>query len=119
MKNLILFDQDTLHYRQSIYKKFREVFAALGYNLIVVYDLKNNKIEDNKDFFIGINYSYKNCIGQLKKYKPEIIIQFIWLKYKFLFPFMIHCKIKGIKSILWSHGINMQKREEGHKTTFI
>ncbi len=112
MKNLILFDQDTLHYRQSIYKQFRKVFAELGYNLIVVYDLKNNKIEEDTDFFIGENYSYKNCVAQLKKYKPEIIIQFIWLKYKFLFPFMFYCKFNGIKSILWSHGINMQNKQQ-------
>ncbi len=115
MKNLILFDQDTLHYRQSIYKHFRKVFAEMGYNLIVVYDTKNNTIDHDKDFFIGVKYSFKNCVAQLKKYNPSIIIQFIWLKYKFLFPFMIYCKTKGIKTILWSHGINMQKRDKDVK----
>ncbi len=112
MKNLILFDQDTLHYRQSIYKHFRKVFAEIGYNLYVVYDKKINTVENDTDFFIGVDYSYKNCVAQLKEKKPAVIIQFIWLKYKFLFPFMLYCKLKGIKSILWSHGINMQNREQ-------
>ena len=107
MKNLILFDQDTLHYRQSIYRYFDNEFSKMGYKLIVVYDQNLNTIEGN-ELFQGMNYSYRNFVGIIKKYKPGLIIQFVWLKYKFLFPFMIYCKLKRIKSIVWSHGINLQ-----------
>lgn len=115
METIILFDQDTQHYRQLLYKRFREDFARIGYNLVVVYDLKNNAIADEPDFFIGIRYSLRNFIDQIKKYNPKIIIQFVWLKYKFLFLFMLYCKLVGVKSIVWSHGINMQKRTRSWK----
>jgi len=112
MKNLILFDQDTLHYRQLIYKHFRKVFAEMGYNLVVVYDTKMNKIDDDKDFFIGIDYSFKSFRKKIREYKPNIIIQFVWLRYKFLLFFMLWCKLKRVKSIVWSHGVDMQKPKQ-------
>ena len=115
METIILFDQDTQHYRQLLYKRFREDFARIGYNLVVVYDLKNNHIQEDPDFFIGINYSLKNFVAEVKRYKPKIIIQFVWLKYRFLFLFMLYCKLAGIKSIVWSHGINMQQRTKSWK----
>jgi glycosyltransferase involved in cell wall biosynthesis len=118
METIILFDQDTQHYRQLLYKRFREDFARIGYNLVVVYDLKNNNIADEPDFFIGINYSLRNFIEQIRNYNPRIIIQFVWLKYKFLFLFMLYCKLIGVKSIVWSHGINMQKRTRSWKKYF-
>ena len=110
MENLILFDQDTLYYRQSIYRQFRKVFAEKGYNLVVIYDKKLNEIREDRDLFVGIEYTLKNCIAMLRRYDPPMIIQYIWLKYKFLYAFMLYCRVKGIKTLLWSHGINMQSR---------
>jgi glycosyltransferase involved in cell wall biosynthesis len=112
MKNLILFDQDTQHYRQSIYRGFKKEFEKIGYNLVVVYDLKNNTMDDQEGLFIGIDYSLKNFIKILKQYKCKLIIQFVWLKYRFIFPFMFYCKLKGVKSIVWSHGINLQEKDQ-------
>jgi len=112
MKNLILFDQDTQHYRQSIYRYFRKEFKKNGYDLIVVYDKKLNNIEKDDLFFIGINYTFTNFIKIIRQYNCEIIIQFVWLRYKFLVPFMIYNRIKGIKTIVWSHGINLQNTNQ-------
>jgi len=118
METIILFDQDTQHYRQQLYKRFRDDFAKIGFNLIVVYDLKNNTISEEPDFFVGIKYSLRNLIHLIRKYRSLIIIQFVWLKYRFLFPFMLYCKMIGVKSIVWSHGINMQKRTRSWKKYF-
>jgi len=107
MKSLILFDQDLRHYRQPIYRSFSQEFRKLGYELFVVYDLKRNEVE-NDGFFIGIRYSFSGFVKMLKKYDSKLIIQFVWLKYRFLFPFMLYCKIKRIRSIVWSHGIGLK-----------
>ncbi len=112
MKNLVLFDQDTQHYRQSIYLFFKKEFKKLGYNLIVVYDKKLNNIERNTDFFIGIDYSFNNFLKIIRKYNCKLIIQFVWLRYKYLIPFMLWSKLSGVKIILWSHGINLQNKNQ-------
>lgn len=110
MKNVILFDQDSQRYRQSIYKHFYYEFKKYGYCLKIVYDEKLNRIND--DMFIGINYNFRNFTGLIKENKCELIILYVWLRYKFLLPFMLYCRIKGIKMITWSHGINLQKKKQ-------
>ncbi|MEP1305338.1 MAG: glycosyltransferase [Balneola sp.] len=110
MKKIILLDQDLLHYRISIYKKFELEFRSLGYTLKVYCDKKLNPI--NEDIFEGVDYSFTSLKRILDSESPNVVIQFVWLKYKFLFPLMFWMKLKGISIILWSHGINLQKREQ-------
>lgn len=107
MRHLILFDHDTRHYRRPIYRAFRDEFRKLGYELVVVYDTGKLTI-GNDDLFVGIRYSLRNFIRVIRKYNCNMIIQFVWLKYLFLFPFMIYCRLTGIKVIVWSHGIGMK-----------
>jgi len=113
MENIILFDQDVQHYRIPIYEEFKKLFQKeFGLSLVVIYDIKNNsKIQDN-ELFIGINYSFSSFKEIIGKFKPNIIIQFVWLRYRFLIPFMVWAKFKKINIILWSHGINLQNQKQ-------
>ena len=65
---IILFDQNTLHYRQALYQYFKKKLVDHGYTLLVVYDLKLTKIDGENDFFIGINYSFKSFKKIIQKY---------------------------------------------------
>lgn len=116
MKTLLLFDADSLHYRQSLYKYFQQEFKKLGYRLKVVYDKKLNHIED--DLFTGMEYTFGNFNAVIKENDCRLIILFVWLRYKFLLPFMLYQRIKGIKMITWSHGINLQDRNNRLKNQF-
>lgn len=108
LKSLILFDADTQHYRQSIYKYFHREFKKIGYELKVYYDKNLNQVEG--DIFEGINYTFGNFCRAIKKHHCRLIILFVWLRYKFLLPFMLWNRIRGIKMITWSHGINLMKK---------
>lgn len=112
MKNIILFDQDTQHYLQSIYRRLNQVLKKKGYNLIVVFDKNLNSI--NKcELFVPIEYTLNFFIKTIEIYKPVVIIQRTWLKYKFLFPFMFYARyIKGIKIITWTKGVNIFKPDQ-------
>lgn len=110
MKKIILLDQDLLHYRISIYKKFELEFRSLGYTLKVYCDKNLNPI--NEEIFEGVDYSYNSLQKIINNENPNIVIQFVWLKYRFLFPLMFWMKFKKIPIIVWSHGINLQKREQ-------
>ena len=118
MKNLLLFDQDTQHYRQSIYRFFKKKLNKLGYNLVVFYDKKLNSISSDDKLFIGIDYTYNEFRKQIRFYKAPIIIQFVWLRYKFLLPLMAVNRLYGVKTILWSHGINLQNKKQKIKNIF-
>ncbi|WP_321417428.1 glycosyltransferase family 4 protein [uncultured Desulfobacter sp.] len=110
MKTIMMFDSETQHYRQSIYSYFIKEFSKIGYRLIIIYDKKLNSIV--KDSYIGIDYRFSNFIKILRQYNCKIIISFVWLRYKFLIPFLIYCRVKKLKVIVWSHGINLQNKKQ-------
>jgi glycosyltransferase involved in cell wall biosynthesis len=118
MTNIILFDQDTQNYRQSIYQYFKSELLKHGYNLIVVYDKKLNQLPDGSGLFIGIDYSLKSFQKIVFKHRAKIVISFVWLRYKFILPFLLLCRTRGVKTIVWSHGINLQKKQQLFKNMF-
>jgi len=107
MKTLILFDQNILHYRQSIYRRFSDEFAKNDLKLVVCYDKKLNSVPDD-GLFYGIDYTLGGFNQAMKQHQAKTIILFVWLKYKFLFPFMIASRLKGVKQIIWTHGAHLQ-----------
>ncbi len=111
MKTILLFDAETQLYRQSLYSYFQKEFEKHGYALKVIYDNKLNNIP-NDGLFKGIHYSFRNFNKAIKEHETDLIILFVWLRYRFLLPFMIFNRLKGIKLISWSHGINLQKRNQ-------
>jgi len=112
-KTVLLFDAETQHYRQSVYRYFQKEFKKHGYHLKVVYDKKLNDIRE--DLFLGIDYSFKNFNITIADNDCCLVILFVWLRYKFLIPFMLHNRIKGAKTIVWSHCINLQKKKNKFK----
>lgn len=110
MGKIILLDQDLMHYRISIYRKLELELRSLGYTFQVYCDKDLNSIDEG--IFKGIDYTFSSIKKVLSSENPEIVIQFVWLKYKFLFPLMIWMKLKNISVVVWSHGINLQKRDQ-------
>ena len=108
LKTLLLFDPEVRHYRQPVYKYFQTEFKKHGYNLKVVYDKKLKDIQD--DLYVGIEYTFANFNAVIKDRECRVIILFVWLHYTFLLPFMLFQRIKGIKTITWTHGINLLKK---------
>ena len=111
MKKIILFDQDIQHYRRDIYYSFKKEFFKIGYTLVVYFDKELNNLESNS-LFKPIQFNLKTFNQIVRKENPDIIIQFVWLRYKFILPFMIWSRIRGKKIIVWSHGINLQNKDQ-------
>ncbi len=109
MKTILLFDAETQHYRQSIYKFFEKELQKHGYRLKVVYDKQLNDIRG--DLYIGIDYCFKKFNAVIKENNCRLVILFVWMRYPFLLPFMLYHRLKGTKMITWSHGINLQKKD--------
>lgn len=111
MKPLLLFDAETQHYRQAIYRYFEKEFARQGYQLTVVYDTNRNRIE-HEGLFLGISYSLTGIIRTIRAYRCRLVILFIWMRYRFLIPLMVFNRLSGVRMITWSHGVNLQKQDQ-------
>lgn len=119
MTSIILFDAETQHYRQSIYRYFAQELLSIGYKLTIVYDCRLNSIDDEESgLFKGMEYTFKNFKEVIKGHNCHLVISFVWLKYKFLLPFLIYCRLSNIRTIVWSHGINLQNKKQLIKNQF-
>ena len=112
-RNIILFDQDLQRYREPIYEKLRIELREVGYDLYVFVDSSNCDESRNidRDYIISLKYNLTNFITVVVTYRPSTIIQFVWLRYKFILPFMIFMRLASVPVIVWSHGINLQRRD--------
>ncbi|MEM9022508.1 MAG: glycosyltransferase family 4 protein [Bacteroidota bacterium] len=109
-KTVLLFDADLQRYRQALYRYFAREMAREGYTLKVLYDRALNDADD--DLFTGITYSFGGFRQAVKQHRPHLMILFVWLRYKFLLPFMLQNRLRGRRMVVWSHGINLQKKKQ-------
>jgi len=111
MKKIVLFDQDLQHYRKNIYRAFAKEFVKKGYIITVYFDQAlGGQVQDS--LFNAIRYDFASFRKAIYREHPDIIIQFVWLRYKFVLPFMAWAKMKGCRIIVWSHGINLQNQNQ-------
>lgn len=108
MKKILLISNFVFHYRIKIYNYFSEEFRKLGYEFHVLsneyqkidYDIKFIKHEKR--------FGIKNYIDEINNINPDLVINFLHLKDKLIFPLTYYCKLKRIPMIYWNHGINLK-----------
>lgn len=112
MIKIVLFDQDLQPYREEIYNYFFYELKKYDFQLVIYFDKRINDRIDS-EFFHGIEYTFHSFKKTVLLKKPKVIIQFVWLRYKFLLPFMLWAKLlHNQKIIVWSHGINLQNKDQ-------
>jgi len=52
---------------------------------------------------------YMNLIGEVKSFKPQVIIHELALGVLSMYTLMFYSKLRGMKFILWGHGFNHKK----------
>ena len=113
MNKLILFDQDLQPYRRDIYLILAKKLKSHGLILKVYSDVNIVKTNVPKSsIFYLIEYSLFSFLRTIVNEKPVVILQFVWLRYFFLLPFMVLMKVFNQPVIVWSHGINLQKKDK-------
>lgn len=112
LSSIVLFDQDCQHYRQEIYVILAEILSSLGFTL-KVYGDKNivSKIYVREGLVELVDYSLLSFLRIWWSSRRSIIIQFVWLRYRYILPFMSLMRLFNQPVIVWSHGVNLQNKE--------
>jgi len=109
MKKVLLISNYVFHYRITIYNHFNKEFKKIGYEFHVL----SNQYQESEiacEFTRHIKpFSTFSYINELRKIKPDVVINFLHLKDMLIFPLTIYCKMKGTPMIYWNHGINLKK----------
>ncbi len=103
---LILISNYVYHYRINNYNYFAKKFREHGFIFQVV-STGHQEINFNIDFQLDVlPTKFLNYKKYIDKELPVVVIFFMHLKDKIIFPLMHYCKWKGIATIYWNFGIN-------------
>lgn len=104
---VLLISNKLYHYRIEVYNYFRSEFLKLGHSFEVLVDVVQDS-DVQAQFPLHVKErsyaAYREAIAEIN---PEVVIFFLHLKDKVIFPLYRYCRRKGIKIIYWGHGINL------------
>lgn len=117
MKKILLVSNFVYHYRIKNYNYFFTEFKKYGYEFMV---LTNGMDDVSFPILFSIEVVKMNTLNYLKKINkinPDILILFLHLKDKIIFPLAIYSKLKKIASIYWHKGTNIKTPKNQIKKT--
>jgi glycosyltransferase involved in cell wall biosynthesis len=114
MNDVMLIHDDKMQlpiYRVHIYRYLREFLKANNYNLTIIADGVFASAINPLDFPL---YRMKLGLGTLirlvRNHNPRVCILVVNHSKSYFFPFLIYLRIKNIKAITWTHGVNLQRK---------
>ncbi len=115
MKKILLVSNYVFHYRINNYNYFYNEFKKIGYEFHVL-ACEAQKVDFEIKFPLTIKeFKFFSYIKFIKKLKPDVVINFLHLKDKIIFPIIYYCKLARIPVIYWNFGINTATPEAKFK----
>jgi glycosyltransferase involved in cell wall biosynthesis len=93
------------HYRVPVYNYLGSYLEKKGFRVTVVSAGIQEGISDSATFSaIVLPLNSLNLIKTILKADPQVVIFWVNLKYKYLFPVIVFTKAIGKKALYWGHG---------------
>ncbi|MCX7975238.1 MAG: glycosyltransferase family 4 protein [Candidatus Aminicenantes bacterium] len=114
MKKILLFHGGKIQpYRISVYNYLHIYLKKFGYCLTVVSEGCQPFFELSVNFpSIEISFSLLSLMKLISAYDPFANILFINHRERYYYPLLIYLKGSGKKTITWTHGINLQNKQD-------
>jgi len=116
MKTILLISNRVMHYRVSVYNYMAQRFAEHGYDFVV----RSNELQkDNphpvKFDFKEIPFSFSLYRQEICEIDPDVVIMFLHLKDRIIWPLLHWLRIKRIPLINWTKGANLDDPDSKFK----
>jgi glycosyltransferase involved in cell wall biosynthesis len=112
MKRVLLIHQGRIqHYRVPVYNYLHEYLARNGFDLTVVSEGVQDGCDCNPTF--PLHQMPLRLFGLATftvHEKPDAVILFVNHRNKYLFPLILFLKIVKVKSVTWTHGLDLQRK---------
>ena len=97
-----------MHYRVTVYNYFYQRFEEDGWEFIV----RSNELQKQNthpvDFdFKEIEFNFKSYKKEIENINPDVVIIFLHLKDRIIWPLVHWLKLKKIPIAFWTKGINL------------
>jgi glycosyltransferase involved in cell wall biosynthesis len=113
MKRVLLISNKVFHYRATNYNYFAQRFREEGYEFVVRASevQKNNPYPPEFDFKT-VPFSFSKYKKEIEELRPAVVIVFLHLKDLMIWPLLHWLRLKGIPSVYWNKGINLEVRHQ-------
>lgn len=119
-RKVLLVSNKVFHYRVANYNYFAKRLREYGWEFIV----RASEIEANNPIPIEFDCSvvpfrFFNYKREIERVKPDVIIFFILLKDRMIWPLMHWLKLRGMPFVYWNKGINLEVANPWFRNQFF
>jgi glycosyltransferase involved in cell wall biosynthesis len=109
-----------MHYRVSVYNYFWRHFQEQGWEFAVLSNEMQRTNQNQCEFeFIERPFSFSTYRAEIKRFKPDVVILFLHMKDRILWPLIHWLKVKGIPIALWTKARNLDDVDNRIRNTFF
>lgn len=107
-RRVVLISNRVMHYRVSVYNYFHQHFGEAGWEWVVLTDevQSANKLAPHFPLEV-IPFSFARYRDRLKELKPDVVILFLHLKDRILWPLIHWLRFAGIPFASWTKTRNL------------
>lgn len=119
-KRLLLISNRVMHYRVSVYNYFWKTFREKGWDFVVLAnELQAQNQIPCKFEFIERPFQFASYRDEIRKLQPDVVILFLHMKDKILWPLIHWLKWAGIPVALWTKTRNLDDPENRLRNMFF
>ena len=109
-RTVMLISNRVMHYRVPVYDYFHRRFAERGWKFVVRTDELEEANAHRIEFdFKEIPFGFRRYKAEIERLNPEVVILFLHLKDKTIWPLLHWLKARRTRVVLWSKAKNYDK----------
>ena len=119
-KRVLLISNRVMHYRVSVYNYFQRHFREHGWEFIVASNEFQRQNQIACEFeFIELPFNFLRYRAEIRRICPDVVILFLHLKDRILWPLLHWLKLSGIPVALWTKARNLDHPGDRIRNAFF
>jgi glycosyltransferase involved in cell wall biosynthesis len=107
-RRVLLISNRVMHYRVSVYNYFWTHFREHGWDFVVLSNELQRSNQNKCSFeFIERPFDFFQYRAEIQRLQPDVVILFLHMKDRILWPLIHWLKISGIPVVLWTKARNL------------